>query len=68
MKHETIPETKVSHSVLNLGDGDVAPFVRKCVKERSLSKIVANLNNDLLYGTQTERVNAREALGRIGFL
>lgn len=68
MKHETISETKISHSVLSLDDNDITRFVRRCVKERSLSKIVADLNNDLLFGTQTERENAKEALHRIGFL
>lgn len=68
MKHETISETKISHNVMGLDDGEIAPFVRKCVKERSLSTVITNLNNDLLFGTQTERDDARSALQRIGFL
>lgn len=68
MKHETISETKISHSVMGLDEGEIAPFVRKCVKERSLSAVIANLNNDLLFGTQTEQDDARTALQRIGFL
>lgn len=68
MKHGTVSETKMSHDVLNLDDGDVASFVRRCVKERSLSKVVADLNHDLLSGTRTERENAEQALHRIGFL
>lgn len=68
MKHETISETKISHNVMGLDDGEIAPFVRKCVKERSLRAVITNLNNDLLFGTQTERDDARSALQRIGFL
>ncbi|WP_195819858.1 hypothetical protein [Roseobacter sp. MH60115] len=67
MKHETISESKMSRNVMGLDDGEIAPFVRKCVKERSLSRVVTSLNNDLLFGTQTERDDARIALQRIGF-
>lgn len=68
MKHETISETKMSQSVLGLDENDVAPFVRGCIKERSLSRVVTTLNNDLLFGTQTERDDAKKALDRLGFL
>ncbi|MGZ2256476.1 hypothetical protein ACVC7O_04170 [Roseobacter sp. A03A-229] len=68
MKHETISETKMSQGVLGLDENDVAPFVRRCIKERSLSRVVTTLNNDLLFGTQTERDDAKKALDRLGFL
>lgn len=68
MKHEMISETKVSQNVLGLPESEIAPFVSRCVKERSLSSVVADLNNDLLFGTQTEREDAKKALQRIGFL
>ncbi len=68
MKHETILETNMSHSILGLSENDVAAFVRRCVKERSLSRLVAALNKDLMFGTQTERDDAKEALHRLGFL
>ncbi|WP_298973336.1 hypothetical protein [uncultured Roseobacter sp.] len=68
MKHEQIAETKMSHSVLGLDEAEIGPFILRCVKERSLSKLVANLNNDILNGTSTERDSAEKALGRMGFL
>ncbi len=68
MKHETISETKVAHSVLGLDDNDIASFVRRCMKDRSLSKLVSSLNDELLFGTTSERDDAKRALNRLGFL
>lgn len=68
MKHAFISEDKVSHSVLSLGETEVGPFITRCLKERSLSTVISSLNNDVLYGTPSERAFAERALGRIGFV
>lgn len=68
MKHHAIHDTPSSVHVLNLASTDVAPFVRKCVKERSLSSLVRDLNHDVLFGTEEQRETARRALKHIGFL
>ncbi|MCV3270761.1 hypothetical protein [Roseobacter sinensis] len=68
MKYETITETKVAHSVLGLDEKDVAAFVWDRVKDRSLSKLMADLNRDMLSGTERERQDAERALSRLGFL
>ena len=68
MKHEIVSETDMAHDVLGLDDGEIAPFVRKCLKDRSLSSLVSHLNNDLLFGTPAERESAEVALRRIGFI
>lgn len=65
---DAVTETTFRENVLSLDDGDVAAFVRKCVKERSLSRVVGHLNNDVLFGTHQERREAEEALNRLGFL
>lgn len=68
MKHDSISETKMSHTVTKLTEDEIAQFVRKCVKDRSLSAVVSDLNKDLLFGTQAEREDAKTALQRIGFI
>lgn len=68
MKHHYIGDTPTAAHVLNINETDVAPFVRKCVQERSLSAIVKDLNHDLIFGTPEQREEAREALKHIGFI
>ncbi|GFE50814.1 hypothetical protein So717_25670 [Roseobacter cerasinus] len=68
MVQDSLTETSFRKNVLNLEEGDIAAFVRKCVKDRSLSKVVGHLNNDMLFGTHKERREAEEALHRLGFL
>ncbi|MEE4188589.1 MAG: hypothetical protein V2I76_09120 [Roseobacter sp.] len=68
MKYDTISETPAAVHVLNINPSDVAPFVRKCVRERSLSVLVKDLNHALLFGTETQRKDAKAALQHIGFL
>lgn len=68
MKHGYVTESSVSFTVMNLGQSDVPTFVSDCVRERSLSKVIATLNHELLHGTPAERAEARKALKRLGFL
>lgn len=68
MKHHHIGETPTAAHVLSIKTTEVAPFVRKCVRERSLSVIVKDLNHDLIFGTPEQREDAREALRHIGFI
>jgi hypothetical protein len=50
MKEHSVAEANTSSAVLSLKKADVAPFVEKSLRERSLSKVVAELNKDLLFG------------------
>jgi hypothetical protein len=68
MKEHSAAEAKMSSAVLSLETADVAPFVEKSLRERSLSKVVADLNRDLLFGDRTEREEAVKALKHIGFM
>ncbi|MGA9254127.1 MAG: hypothetical protein WBV71_16960 [Roseobacter sp.] len=68
MKLHSINTTPTSVHVLNLAPSDVPQFVRHCVKDRSLSSLVKDLNNDLMFGNEDQRQEARKALSHIGFL
>ena len=68
MQHHVNHDIPVSVHVLGLDPSDVPPFVRRCVRERSLSGLVKNLNNELLFGTADQREEARRDLKHIGFL
>lgn len=68
MKEHSVAEAKMSSAVLTLKKAEVAPFVEKSLRERSLSKVVAELNKDLLFGDQSEREEAFKALKHIGFV
>lgn len=68
MKEHAVAEAKTSSAVLSLKKADVAPFVEKSLRERSLSKVVADLNKELLFGDRTERDAALQALKHIGFV
>lgn len=68
MKHHVISDTPTAALVLNIKPSDIPPFVRKCVRERSLSALVRQLNNDLEFGSTTQKEEARRALRHIGFL
>ncbi|MEM1351742.1 MAG: hypothetical protein AAGF27_05330 [Pseudomonadota bacterium] len=68
MRHHTISETPAAALVLNMKSSEVAPFVRQCVRERSLSVLVKQLNHDLIFGTTQQREEAQQALRCIGFL
>ena len=68
MKEHAVAEAKTSSAVLRLKKADVVPFVEKSLRERSLSKVVADLNKELLFGDRTERDAALQALKHIGFV
>ncbi|MFK7880355.1 hypothetical protein [Roseobacter sp.] len=68
MKHAGINDQKTSLNVLELEDSEISRFIEQRIKKRSLSKLVTKLNNDILYGTSTERENAEKALDRLGLL
>lgn len=63
----SIHEQSVAYSVLILGQDDVTEFVTNYLRERSLSKILARLNQVLLNGTMTGRADAQKALKTVGF-
>lgn len=68
MKHHVIDGTPAASQVLNIKASDVVPFVRKCVRERSLSVLIKQLNDDLAFGTPEQKQEARRALQHIGFI
>lgn len=68
MKHHAILAKPASVNVLDLAPSDVPLFVRNCVKDRSLSSLVKDLNNDLMFGNEDQKQEARRALTHIGFL
>jgi hypothetical protein len=68
MKHHYTGKKPTAAHVLSINATEVAPFVRKCVEERSLSVIVKDLNHDMIFGTSEQREAAREALRHIGFI
>lgn len=68
MKHQTMSAVSPAASVLSIDPAEVAVFIRKCVQERSLSTLVSDLNDDLLFGTAEQREDARCALLRLGFI
>ena len=68
MKHQTMPAITPAASVLSMEPEDIAAFIRGCVQERSLSTLVCELNNDLLFGSSDQRTDARRALVRLGFM
>ncbi len=68
MKQDVINDTPSAARVLSMKPSDVPPFVRQCLRERSLSVLIRDLNRDLLFGTETQRTDARLALSQLGFL
>ena len=68
MKHQRIANTLTSQHVLSINKADLPPFIGECIRERSLSRLVSNLNREVLEGTDTEKAEARKALALIGFL
>lgn len=59
--------TSVSQQILGIQRGGAAAFVRQKIQDRALHDTVAELNNDVLFGTAEERESARRALSRLGF-
>lgn len=68
MNHAYIDEQTAAFTVMNLGQGEVTQFVADCLRQRSLSKVIARLNHELLNGSAAEREEAQNALNRLGFL
>ncbi len=68
MKHQQVFETQASQYILSIKPADVPPFIGRCVKDRTLSTLVAHLNQDMLDGTPKQQNEARKALELIGFI
>jgi len=68
MKHHVFSEIQTAAHVLTLKQSDIVPFLRKCVRERSLSALVKQLNDDLAFGTPEQQQQANRALLHIGFI
>lgn len=68
MKHETTYDVRSSANVLSVQPIEVASFLRECVKNRSLSWLIGDLNRSVLSGDQDEREEARKALEHLGFI
>lgn len=68
MKHHVIGDIPAATQVLTIQARDVAPFVQKCVRERSLSVLVKQLNYDIAFGTPEQKQEAQQALRHIGFI
>lgn len=66
--HRTVVDMTTASNVLALSELEAAKFVRKCLRDRSLSVVVADLNKELLYGTPREQEDASKALRHIGFM
>ena len=68
MTDREIVDVQTASTLLALNQKDVSQFVRTCVRNRSLSSVVSDLNRDLLFGTEEESEKARRALRHIGFI
>lgn len=68
MKQDGILKAPTSAHVMGLETVDAVTFVRTCVKERSLSTVMKELNDYVLHGTAEERRTAERALKHLGFL
>ncbi len=56
-----------SQEVLAIAKGGAAAFVKQKLHDRALHETVMQLNNEFLYGSVSEREDARKALARLGF-
>lgn len=68
MKHLNSYDVSTATNVLSLDPVEIPLFVRRCVKDRSLSFVVTELNKALLSGTADEREEAHGALRHLGFI
>jgi hypothetical protein len=68
MKEQIAFKTKSAMDVLSIDTRDIPPFVRDCVNARSLSCLVSELNQQMLFGAQDEKEEARKALAHLGFI
>lgn len=68
MKHSTLSDRTTAFAVTNMGSEDVPAFLSDCLRKKRLSKIVIDLNHELLFGTPKERSDAQEALTKLGFV
>ncbi len=68
MAVEQNDEIRTASDVLSLDAADVAQFVRTCVRNRSLSLVVSDLNHAALHGVAEEQEEARQALKHLGFV
>ncbi len=68
MKHETAYELPTATNILSLESAEMPGFVQECLRTRSLSWVVAELNKSILSGPEEERDEARKALEHLGFI
>ena len=68
MNHGTSCSLSTASQVLALDAEEVAPFVRNCLFDRSLSWVVSELNNTVLNGAAHEKEQAQWALVHLGFI
>lgn len=57
-----------AQTVLSLDDAEIPSFVRRCLKDRSLSWLIAQQNEALFSGTKDERDEAHKALTHTGVI
>ncbi|MFK7744528.1 MAG: hypothetical protein AB8B47_05710 [Roseobacter sp.] len=67
MAHFGFTDPDTAQAVLALNNDEVAGFVQQCVRNRSLSKIVNELNRAALSGAPRESQRATKALHHLGF-
>ncbi|WP_375230273.1 hypothetical protein [Roseobacter sp. S98] len=68
MRHAVISEKPCAESILAMAGNEVGAFVERCIRDRSLSRLVSDLNNALMSGTPNEQEKARKALQHMGFI
>lgn len=68
MKHSAMFSGSTAANVLSIEEAGVSPFLHRCVKDRSLSTLVSDLNYSLLFGSADEKDMARKALKHLGFI
>lgn len=67
MNSRTKLDVSTASNLLSLSETDVAQFIRQCVRNRSLSAVMTELNDAVLFGSREESDRARRALEHIGF-
>ena len=61
-------ETGLATRILEMTDDDLDTFMRTCVRDRNLHKVVGDLNRQCLRGEPSTRRTAEKALSHLGFV
>lgn len=61
-------EPNLAHAILQMEDHQLMTLLRGKLPGQKLSSVVQTLNTSVLDGTPKESQQARDALGRLGFI